>query len=665
MKEDIIKNPFIDCTARDMDSEDIRKFWCSPFELYRMNEDQFCSSRTPIILEGARGTGKTMILKYFSYSVQKEYVAGKKLIDKLSYLKEHGFGIYFRYKADFCNMLSYLDCTLPQKERLFEKYFCLFIIREIVKNIKDVYFECDSCEMLTILNDFFEVDGISFECIVDSINFKIKELDNKINNSIYDKNWIDKIDELNQGDLLKQLINEISQIKLWEGIQFNILIDEYENAKDYQRVINTWLKQVDEENSISYRIGMRPEGLANNATYVGDECLQVDRDYILQPLVFSSFKEYSDFALKVATRRLESVEECKRAGLTDIVKILGKREDIDWEAKTLVKDNRQFRIIRDCCAGEQEYRSMIETLSSEEKLMEMYNILRVARGGDYRKIGETCREYCELRKNRELKKATGAVYKYKMDYSSKYRMSLLYALITIYKKEKLYYSTNTFLRLSSGAINDFISLCRNTFQYIGKKELSELKKGKVISPQIQTLAAERTAKDQYRKIATSNKHGKEVAAFVENIGVLFGYYHQDLKIRYPETNQFAFGNEMIVRQDAELNDYLVELINTGAIVCPEKKHHITLGKQKGNVYQLNRIFAPIYTFSYRTRGGVNVILTKEIFRKMLLETVDPKKMLSETMDVKKILVKKKEQEKIRKEDDNQGQYSLKDYLGDW
>ena len=43
---------------------------------------------------------------------------------------------------------------------------------------------------------------------------------------------------------------------------------------------------------------------------------------------------------------------------------------------------------------------------------------------------------------------------------------------------------------------------------------------------------------------------------------------------------------------------------------------------------MNRIFAPIYQFSYRTRGGFNVISNKEEFKNMLFNSENPQKFVN-------------------------------------
>ena len=261
-----------------------------------------------------------------------------------------------------------------------------------------------------------------------------------------------------------------------------------------------------------------------------------------------------------------------------------------------------------------------------KKLMEMYNILRVMRGENYKKIGELCRQYQELRiEGKASKNDDPEIHKYHLDYSSKYRMTLLYMLLTIYGEKKQYYSVNTFLRLSSGSINDFISLCRNVFKHMNESMLEDLKDGNIISPKMQTYAAVDTAEDQRRKVSMSNRFGSEMYTFIDNLGGIFEEYHRDLEAKYPETNQFAFEDENEIRNNDELNDYLVELINSGAIIKHEKRRLKSVGKTRGSIYQLNRIYAPIYQFSYRTRGGFNKIISTVDFGEMLRKTINPKK----------------------------------------
>lgn len=630
MAENIINNPFVGCTARDMKFDEVNQYWCSPFTLYKLNEGELFTSRTPIVIEGARGTGKTMILKYLSYFVQKDYIMNDSITQKLVYFSNKSLGVYFRYKDDFCNMFYSLDCEEQDKERIFRHYYELFIIRQILEILEDIYTGQEDASVKDALCSFFNISTRSIAEVHEYINESIKQMDKIINASIYDELWKNKmlalIDSGNKVSEFIQMIN--GSLQGWENILFVILLDEYENLGMFQTMVNTLIKQVDDTVNLTYRLGMRPAGMDNNnRTYVGGEYLQVDRDFLLRRLEYDDFSKYKEFALEISKRRLESIDAYRDNGLCDISLILGKNEDFNAEARLIVKGTKHFKLIKKYFS-EDILQDVINELSCDEKLMEMYNIIRVLRGENYKDIGKLCRQYQELRNKGKLATASEALHKYQLDYSNKYRVTLLYILLTIYGERKLYYSVNTFLRLSSGSINDFISLCRNVFKHVDSELLNSLKTGTSISPQIQTFASVDTAEDQRRKVSMSNKYGKEMYTFIDNMGSIFEEYHRDLKAKYPETNQFAFANENQIRNNDSLNNYLVELINSGAIIRRQKRQSISVGKMRGYIYQLNRIYAPIYQYSYRTRGGYNHILNTEDFEIMLKESINPQKYVA-------------------------------------
>ena len=71
--KDTFENPFEDINANVLEPKKIVEYWCSPFAqglLSNFDEHKFRTSKIPIILQGSRGSGKTTILKYFSYPSQ-------------------------------------------------------------------------------------------------------------------------------------------------------------------------------------------------------------------------------------------------------------------------------------------------------------------------------------------------------------------------------------------------------------------------------------------------------------------------------------------------------------------------------------------------------------------------------------------------------------------
>ena len=73
--DSLFKNPFDDYNANVLDPELIMQYWFTPFStgaLKDFDEKRFFTQKMPIILQGSRGSGKTTILKYFSFPVQCE-----------------------------------------------------------------------------------------------------------------------------------------------------------------------------------------------------------------------------------------------------------------------------------------------------------------------------------------------------------------------------------------------------------------------------------------------------------------------------------------------------------------------------------------------------------------------------------------------------------------
>ena len=632
MEEYIIKNPFVGCTARDMKFDEVKKYWCSPFVIYHLSEDELFTSTTPIIIEGIRGSGKTMILKYLSYNVQKIDLNDKSIEYKLDYLRKRSFGIYFRYKEDICNIFNNMKCPEYKKEKAFKNYYELCVARELIDSLSLFYDGAEPEELIKVISEVLSEPVKSLLEAEECIHSHITRLDDAFNNSDYDDEWIDNsLVGFKFSNIIKDLIDSITnKVPGWENILFVLLLDEYENLGSLKRVVNTLIKQVDDSLNLSYRVGMRPAGLElDNSTYIGNEKLQVDRDYLYRPLEYDSFTAYKKFAAEIAKRRLQDIDAFNKKQLTNIRRLLGEKEDFDEEAKEVAKEKKQFEPIKEYM-DIYGHDAVVSALSNQEKLLEMYNILQVIRGNDYREISEVSRMFLDYRgSKKKINKNDGKVYKYYLDYSSKYRLALLFLLHFEYGIPKYYYSFNTFLYLSSGSINDFISLCRNTFRYIDSDVFSELLSGKTIPISLQTKGAFNTALAQKMKLSQSNTYGAEMLCFIENLGRVFERYHEDRKVRYPETNQFAFTDEGAINNNSELKKVLIELINSGAIIKRKKRQHKTAGKTRGTIYQINRIYAPVYDFSYRTRGGVNYMIKPEQFGYMFRNEIDLNSVLKD------------------------------------
>lgn len=638
-----IGNPFVECTSRDMSFKDVFQYWCNPFDCYAIDYNTLTRSITPVIVEGPRGSGKTMILKYISYYCQKELLYSTKTSvsgsELLGSIQESGsLGIYFRYKDDFDTLFRFLNCSKNSKEQLFLYYFEMYVLDELFRIMADLEKEGSvegefKKDLIGKINNILHTEAESLQELSLSVKEKIQIVDRWVRKSRYLSGAEEMLQELIDGEnyilkICECIGNSIPELS---DVRFLVIIDEYENAGEYQRILNTLLKQVDHMSNVTYRIGVRPKGMITLNTNVGTEFLQIDRDFLLYVLQTQTMTDYKNFVQEIANRRLRGISFFEERGLTDIKTLLGKKENLDEEARVLIKNNptKHFEILRKKVPLD-EYEKTVERIRyTSSPLMEMLNIVWVLRGVSSEKVHIAMYGYINGRhKEKGHSEEIELAKKYKLDYSDKYRSQMMYILLGIYAQNKKYYSFNTFAYLSSGAVNDFISLCRNVFYLLDESYYDKANIEPLIPISIQAKGAENTAIEQMEKIRLCSEYGTEMYSFAMNIGGLFELLHRDIYAKYPETNQFAFENETEIENRPLLKDVRNSLIKWGVIVKRPRIQSISIGRRKGTLYYLNRIFSPIFGISFRTRGGYNFVMPIPLFEILLKESWDAEKIKS-------------------------------------
>lgn len=641
MIPDMYNNPFIACTARDMEYSDILTYWCQPYDYFEgLDEYALFHNTTPIMIEGARGSGKTMLLKYLSYFCQKGVhyqLTGPAL---LNFFKDQGsVGVYYRFKNDFGKLLAALNCSEVIKNEIFEEYFQLYYSRELISILEDLVdsfaIDSDTLErIVTSLNQSLNTNYVALSDFLHSLNARIENIDLLIRKLKYIRDIATEIEAVTTGSpLISSIFTTIrSEIPEWKNITLLILIDEYENISAFQKTVNTFIKQTDTISGITYRVGMRPEGIITYATFVGDEQLQVGRDFLSMPLRVTNPKKFQRFLKTIAEKRLRRSPFFSEHRLTSIEDILGLREDWVNEAKEAV--NTRPYIAFDCIDSRILKQISIEDLKAhlsypENPLLEMLNVLWINRGKKIEETRHAMDAFLCAKNRRQLKEFDDLGHKYYLDYEMKYKYSLLFALLSKCGVRKKYYSFTTFSYLSCGSVNDFLSLCRNTFMAMDTKCYDALLKGNPIPKDVQDRGARASATEQLDKIRLCEDSGSAMYTFVMNIGEVFSHYHRDLAIQYPETNQFAFENAAEVDSRHLLKRDLNYMIKWGVI---EKKHNmqrISIGRRKGDLYYLNRLLTPIFGISYRTRGGYNFVIKTDIFEQMLSNSMEAAAIISQ------------------------------------
>ena len=408
-----------------------------------------------------------------------------------------------------------------------------------------------------------------------------------------------------------------------ESFNFIILIDEYENFMEcQQRMINSLIKFSEE--GVTFRLGMRLEGFRTYGTINNDDFIKEGRDYqlfVFEEIMNLNSEGYQDYLIQIAKKRLETVPEFKDKDFTDIKHILGTREVLLDEVLDLVKNHRykHFDFFSKSLPANAK-----DLLASQNPIIELLAIIKVLRGDNIELISKAVNDF-----NDGIKSDGSEKLKY--DYNNKYRLSLTILFNSIHRKNKLYYSFNTFSYLSSGIVGHFMELCRKSFQYAEFEGREKLFTEGTISKEIQNKSAKDIASREFQMVRRIENYGGEIYRMTENLGNIFRLYHVDELLRYPETNQFTVDQETIQEPYREMFRTAIKW----SIIQPKKRlQHSSPGKGRTQLYTLNRIFSPIFNITYRTRGGVNEEYKSEnIIKIMTSDNVKPKRNLSKRKEI--------------------------------
>lgn len=637
---DSYRNPFSGTNAVTLDDQAILVYWCSPFA-YRLfseiKENDIFEDPNNIVFMGGRSTGKTMFLRYWSFPVQMKLAQnfkqshGKKVFEYFKMMG--GIGYYIRVDGLVLRSFSGFGIDIEKWNSIFVHYLELIIGRAYVESIKAINDEGE-IDQVELQSQFIpQVASLVGNTSVKNLEGLLNELDARIrevdvyrgNIPFYNEEFRPKIGFASQS--LSFGIPRIAKrtLKVFkDDTKFVLLIDEYENFLEHQqRVVNTMLRFTTSD--IKLRIGMRLEGFRTTSMISSDDFIKEGREYrkVVFEEVLIKDQGYQDFLREVSRKRLEGVRIFKEKGKTNIVEFLSNSEDLEQEAVEIVSKNPNK--ILDFFNKHIPSDSMVMVQHKANPLLGLLNILWLLRGVSPEETRHAMEKY--LKGDWQDEKAK----KYRMDYIDKYKLSLMFVLCSIYRRNKKYYSFNTFSFLSSGIIGNFIELCRRAFQYAEFEDKEGLVVHARISKEQQNKAAMDVSESELQQLIRIEEHGSRIYKFICNLGNVFRDFHKDERIRYPETNQFTVDSNTIAPEDCRRA--FSAAIKWSAIQRKSRLQQPAPGKHLRDIFTINRIYCPSFQISYRTRGGYSVpLLPKDIELFMSNENVDSKPFVPKKKD---------------------------------
>lgn len=604
------ENPFKSTNADGMSYEKIVDSWSKPFFMRRklLSEDFYLRAPISLIISGARGTGKTMMFKYYSYEAQA--ILAKKTEKSILHFFNENKSISMYLKFDPYILQAFADNEIGNIAftHFFELGVCesyvelLELLREEKEIKMDQYNKIKEgiLELLEIENGSKSLSKI----VEDKINEVYDYLsERKITGKKFDLQKVYYFKNLSYK--IKQIICEnISELK---DVIFLLVIDEGENFLEFeQKTLNAFIKTLNSRmnRDIFLRIGTREPKIKTYETINTEEFLTIGRDYELKDINYYTINsverdDYIKWLVQIAENRLTDIRVFET---TDIRVFLGEKEDQCEEARKWAANRKDHFI---WCLNSQYTEELYNELRVEDNpLLEMMNIFWYKRGHSIEeiKVGLNVffKGYSEQEENREIEK------KYKDTFNAN-KVAFLYLLASKYKKKKQYYSFSTYSYLSVGNVSNFIKLCREAFEIAYFEDKNTLLAGKV-SIKAQHEAAITVAYDEIEKVKYIPEFGNEIYALVINLGNLFNEYHSDVDMKVMEVNQFS-----VICDE----DFTSEIINTaltwGVFLKKNTLQTLNSNGNKGVVYTLNKMFCPLFGISYRSKGRYKEVLDEKTF----------------------------------------------------
>ncbi|MDR2409620.1 MAG: hypothetical protein LBE13_16130 [Bacteroidales bacterium] len=617
--KDSYSNPFNGVNAAQLDDDAILNYWCDPFGyLSEITEEDIFNDNTNIVLMGGRSTGKSMFLRYWSYPVQIKLSKNYSVSFKETIKKNNGIGFYFRIDGAKLKSFQGHGLDLEHWTSVFTHYVELVIGRQYIEFLNSFSSEDSQseeiqnlipkiCELLSC-----QAEQASLETIIEDLDAKVREVEIYLGNVPFYKEQFKPKD---RGFLSQSLSFGIPELlfansSFFKDLNIVILLDEYENfLKNQQKVINTLLRFT--KSNIKFRIGMRLEGFRTFEMISEDDFIKEGREYrkVVFEEVVNKNSDYQNFLFEISKKRLESIPILREKNFIDIRIILGTKEDLEQEAIELV--SKQPDAIEKYYAKKISKENFDKIKYPANPLLELMNCMWIStRKKTPEETVKAMNDYLSGNNSEEG-------HKYKRDYIDKYKLSLMFLLCSIYHKNKQYYSFNTFSFLSSGIVGHFIELCRRAFAQVGWSGIEVLLETGVIDRKLQNIAATEFSNSEKQQVGRIETYGGVISKFVDNIGNIFREYHKDVRIKYPETNQFAINIDSI--QDKELQNAIKAAINWSIIQRKPRMQLTSPSENLQDIYTLNRIFSPTFQISYRTRGGKSIVIDAETLRKLMLE----------------------------------------------
>lgn len=568
---------------------------------------ELMKSEKPQIIEGGRGSGKTMLIRYLCHATQ--FSPKRKNISAKDYKR---IGIYWKMDVQFSKLMSMRGAEDSLWLDAFINMGVLVLTKEIIESLCNI-------KKTNVLAER-DINNIDFSALKDFDSLIPAELDllRIYINSQYNKfqSWVSNYKKIEQPifypkyflDCIIATIKD--QVSILRDSFYSVYIDEYENLiATHKRIINTWVKH--SQSPIIFNIAMKHNSLDITETLSEEHIVEI-HDYRLidiERLLKEYFSIFASeiFLLKVHNHLVEVFDSTDHLFDTS-QEMLSMRLTDEYKDFIIDKISNIFPRISS--------REIAHRMVTDEKIR---NKLQAFVENDLIKLGQSqyiqqCIEAMSVpesfvilhalfsRSSVDVQDIVEQLKAYLQGNESKFKEwihnNLVGCILNIYGKMNrlcpLYSGYDTFLTMSKDNIRHFLELCYTSLSHSDNFEK------KVVDIKDQMTAVKYVSDNMLNEIKQLGASGNILYVFAYRLGNLFEEFRKRDSQSEPEQNQFSIRGELTTECSTILN----ELVKWSVLY----KSKLTKQKnvESGCEYQLNPIYSAYFTISYRKKRRIEL-----------------------------------------------------------
>lgn len=609
-----MNNPFNITKAVDYTDEDIIKYWVDITNNNGFKNLLKPNSPMPMLILGSKGSGKTHLMRYFSYQLQK---IRHKNNNKNILLKDKYIGIFMRCSGLNSEKFKGKGQTQDVWDVVFSYYIELWLGQLTLSILADLNInedkQKDICKKILLLFEI-DVDRVisSFEELAIFLFDLQRNLDFEINNCATSRSLSNLKILLSSGKLtygipkiIKNNLHEFSEVT------FLYLIDELENITESQQLLINSLYR-EKELPTTFRLGARLYGIKTYCTLgSGEENVEGSEfEKIILDDYLRNNKKYGEFVKNICKNRLN-----KEGFNIDNINQIGnyiEKFDIDKFSKKIKNKKPKLKNahfnklevnLKKIKIEQDNIEKIISNLSFEQDIIiEKANLMLFYRNWSKGK---------ELLESSKKIKQDAITYKQ----NTKLKDNSLRKVIDYFKGDMIdqlaretdeeipYCGIENFIIMSAGIPRNFLNLLKHSFRWSLYLDGNiPFKDGGIISEKSQAKGVLDTSDWFFDENRMPGEMGKKALIFLDRICKLIRETkYSDIP---PECSICTFSIDLteLPKEFTIILDLLEKY--SYLIVVNNRRQKNT--NDKNMTYQINGVIAPHWELSIDRRGMFNL-----------------------------------------------------------